>query len=137
MRGFVRDWRRVHDLSVLGGWGLPGLKLRPSTVVSHPCGKDKDARPRGFPDGAPDDKERASGAKAHVHIAATCGTAKAVPFQGDEEYPSGAKARIDSAGFMRGLKPPPSTPASLRIEFFRSLGSPGLRVPLTSIKDYR
>jgi hypothetical protein len=30
---------------------------------------------------------------------------------------SGAKARDDSAGFMRGLPPP----ASLRIEFFRSL----------------
>jgi hypothetical protein len=35
----------------------------------------------------------------------------------DEEHPSAAKAGIDSAGLMYGLKPVPFT----KIEFFRSL----------------
>jgi len=55
---------------------------------------------------------RASGAKAHV-FSATCGTTEEAAEKGQflsekpEKRPSGAKARIDFAGLMYGLKPVP------------------------------
>ncbi|MGD0802400.1 MAG: hypothetical protein ABR906_13900 [Terracidiphilus sp.] len=82
----------------------------------------------------------ASGAKAHSLFSASCGTTKLaaekIGFSGESEddFPSGAKARIDFAGFMYGLKPVPFTESSFSaackvVPFQRPTGFYGSLLP--------